>query len=440
MSVTRNTGSSRTCQSWRPILSGEDRTKALQVIADIANATEALVRPVPVTANPTPEPIEPGLARGDAGLAVLFSYAQRCLPDRCADTTAARLLESSFDKASELPLSYGLMSGFTGIAWAISHLESGHNPDVRESLSDVDALLVQTLHHAPWPGEYDLIGGLVGIGIYAAERLPDPQGREILTLVVERLAETAERTEDGVTWATPPFRLNERRREISLSGWYNLGVAHGVPGVIALLAWVYAANIAPDTAGPLLHGAVTWLLRQRQDPSATSWFSYDIGPSEPATESRLAWCYGDLGIALALWSAGRSTGMSSWEDAAVEIARHAAGRPFERSEVVDASLCHGAAGAAHLFNRMYHYTNDALFRDTAIAWYRNTFELRRPGAGIAGYQFWFGFPTPEWRSVPGFLEGSAGTALALLSACTPVAPDWDRSLLVSNPFITSLEG
>jgi hypothetical protein len=39
-------------------------------------------------------------------------------------------------------------------------------------------------------------------------------------------------------------------------GWYNLGVAHGVPSVIAFLGLVCAANLATRTARPLLGGAI----------------------------------------------------------------------------------------------------------------------------------------------------------------------------------------
>jgi hypothetical protein len=45
-------------------------------------------------------------------------------------------------------------------------------------------------------------------------------------------------------------------------GYYNLGLAHGVPGVIAFLGKVCAVGVACDKARPLLDGAVHWLLEQ----------------------------------------------------------------------------------------------------------------------------------------------------------------------------------
>ena len=42
----------------------------------------------------------------------------------------------------------------------------------------------------------------------------------------------------------------------------------------------------------------------------------------------------------------------------------------------------------------------------------------------------------SWADDPGFLGGSAGIALALLAAATPVEPAWDRVLLLSAAGVT----
>ncbi len=81
--------------------------------------------------------------------------------------------------------------------------------------------------------------------------------------------------------------------------------------------------------------------------------------------------------------------------------------------VVDAGLCHGAAGLLHVFNRLHQATGDGLLVDAARRWFEPALAL----------------PVPEDR----FLEGRAGVDLALLAACTDVEPAWDRVLLLSGP-------
>jgi hypothetical protein len=121
----------------------------------------------------------------------------------------------------------------------------------------------------PWRDDYDLIGGLVGYGVYALEQLPGKLAIECLAQVVNRFDEMAERTAQGTTWFTAPELLSDWQREICPKGHYNLGLAHGVPGVIAFLGRVYALNrkipravFAPlkKKARGLLNGAVSWRL------------------------------------------------------------------------------------------------------------------------------------------------------------------------------------
>jgi hypothetical protein len=110
-------------------------------------------------------------------------------------------------------------------------------------------------------------------------------------------------------------------------------------------------------------------------------------------------------------------------------------RPAERAGCIDAGLCHGTVGLAHIYNRLWQDTGEALFADAARLWYRNTLELRRPGKGIAGFQAYYRDLVPGqpagWIDDSSFLTGAAGIALALLSAISPVEPAWDRLLLVS---------
>jgi hypothetical protein len=147
----------------------------------------------------------------------------------------------------------------------------------------------------------------------------------------------------------------------------------------------------------------------------------------------LAWCYGDPGIAAALLVAARCCGEPAWEHAALRIARRVTRCDPERSGARDASLCHGTAGLGHMFNRFFQATGEPLFAEAARSWFAQTLALRRPDRGIGGFEAWV--PGPDgalhWEDTPGLLMGSAGVALALLAATTPVEPAWDRFMLLT---------
>ena len=88
-------------------------------------------------------------------------------------------------------------------------------------------------------------------------------------------------------------------------------------------------------------------------------------PGPPAS-LRLAWCYGDLGVAAALLGAGLHAvraGLARRGPGARARVRGALRRRGDRH----AGLCHGAAGIAHLLNRMAQATGDAALEDAARA-------------------------------------------------------------------------
>lgn len=411
---------------WRPILDGATRDRALETVRTIATGLSGK----------SSELDDPSLTGGCAGLALLYAYCAKAEPGDDDEEIAIQFLLRAIDLTGELTLSPSLYHGFTGVAWAVEHLrEPLLHSDDEDTNEAVDEAIVVYLSQSPWADDYDLIAGLVGIGVYALERLPRVSALACLERIVERLDETAERRDNEVTWLTRPHLLPSHQREKCPNGYYNLGLAHGVPGVIALLGEVCAAGVATERARPLLDGAVAWLLRQKRTPPSLSSFSPWTGQGIEQVQCRLAWCYGDAGVAAALLAAARCVNKPEWERDALRIARHAAARVPESAGVKDGGLCHGAAGLGHIFNRLFQATGESVFREAARYWFEQTLAMRRPGLGIDGFSAFI----PEedgkerWVDDPGITTGAAGIALALLAAVTDIEPAWDRVLLVSIP-------
>jgi len=134
----------------------------------------------------------------------------------------------------------------------------------------------------------------------------------------------------------------------------------------------------------------------------------------------------------------RALGSDRFEREAIRIALVEARRPERHAGVVDACLCHGTAGNAHLFLRLFHATKVTEFLGAFRFWHEKTLELANPGTGIGGYLSW-GRRHPNlvgsngWVSDASFLTGAAGVGLGLLSATTPGEPGWDRLLLCDIP-------
>ena len=126
-------------------------------------------------------------------------------------------------------------------------------------------------------------------------------------------------------------------------------------------------------------------------------------------------------------------GEPAWESDALDIALRAAQRPPEESGVVDAGLCHGAAGLGHIFNKLFQATGKRRFREAAQSWFESALDMRRVGQGIAGFSAFMRDDDGKecWIGRLGILTGVTGIALALLAATTEIDPQWDRMLLLS---------
>ena len=420
--VSEGAGASR-----QPLLSGALRDRALL----LAGALAETLRPASAAG------LRDGpLAYGCAGLAVCHSQFALTRRDRQAADAARTHLETAVDVLATQPLTSSLYAGFPGIAWAVELVDRLLSAGGEDRNGDIDEALTSLLRRYPDQAPYDLVQGLTGLGVYALARWPRPAAVQCLLGVVEQLARQARHDRDGVYWWTPPT-WKGLQRERYQPGGVDLGVAHGMAGIIPFLARVHRLGLAQQTVRPLLDGAVRWLLAHMVDtvsgPTAPYFVADDVEPG-PA---RSAWCYGDPGVAAALLLAARDVGEPDWAAAANALAMGAANRPPDQSGVVDAGLCHGSAGLAHLFNRMYQMTSESVLADAARFWVERTLELcsaAAPGRDAALCDV----AEPAWKG-PGLLEGAAGVALALEAASTTAEPAWDQILLVSTIRIPGAE-
>jgi lantibiotic biosynthesis protein len=344
---------------------------------------------------------------------------------------AAELLNAaSADVAQDLPS--GVINGLSGIGWTIQHLtgilrdhllidfDSG---DADDPLKELDELVLFRLRQDQWLEPYDLVEGLVGVGVFFLERLPLPTAAEGLGLILRHLETLAEESSLGITWHTPARLLPENQLRECPTGHYNLGVAHGVPGVIFLLGELIAAGIHSARADRLLDGSLRWLLAHQQPAGVLSFYGNWIAPGEGVRVSRLAWCYGDLGIGAILHHVGRRLGRTDVLKCARALLDRCVSRSVQPSE---AAICHGALGIAHIFSRIYQTDLDARYRDAANHYYRCGLSLLEdPQSVTAGRSGARAFGSS-------FLQGSVGIGLALLSAVEPIEPQWDRRLVLSG--------
>jgi lantibiotic modifying enzyme len=371
-------------------------------------------------------------AGGATGVSLLFAYQSVALGEPRTGrsrTLALDLMDRALNQAHLLGGNPGLFSGYSGLGWTLDHFR--HMGLIHEDADlnqELDEALLVFLDPGTWRGLPELVDGLAGIGIYALDRNGEGRAEALLERVLILLSAKVERHMDGLAWYDDPELLYLEARNAMPDGLFNLGVSHGNPGVAGFLAG--AAKLSASAQG-LLDGAIRWLLAQKEAHEDGSQYGAGYGRHDRSRNpdgSRLAWCYGDLGIALVLLLAARSQNNLAWEQEALALGRACCLRRDPFLMVEDAGLCHGAFGNAHLFNRLFQASGDPLFEAAALAMYRKGLGMRHASPATAGF-----LP----RSSPGepagvpfeLLRGIAGIGLALLAATTPVEPRWDRTFL-----------
>lgn len=338
-------------------------------------------------------PHELTLARGMAGVLLMATRMAQLLPSPQRRARVARLAGAIADGLGECALESGLWSGVVGVLYALEYVRAvdpsllgEHEEAVREFVADMDEVLAGALH----PGQhFDLISGQCGIGAYALVRTDTGAARRIYAAVEQALRDSAERDASHCAWRAPPG--------VAARPGHDLGVAHGVPGVIGLLAHALRLGIGTAHTAQLLDHSLCWL-RAQQDLSLQH-SRFASVTSRPHESSRLAWCYGDLGIAAVLSVAAGTSGevaLASWWRA---LAGRRIEQPAASWQLADDALCHGRAGVLHILDGLLAHGLDSLAaRDLAAE--LEAALARSVGAvrNVANY---------------GLLEGWSGVVLAL---------------------------
>jgi hypothetical protein len=400
-----------------------------------------------VAATPAPGALRGNgsLAGGAAGLALLHAHLHRLDPGLGFRERALAFLAAAAGCLAGEPMGPGLMGGVAGIAWAHGQtLATLGETDLEDGQADLDRALEQYLARGASGLGFDLVDGLAGLGIYGLQRARAGGRRVILDAVVTDLARRAVAADPGMTWFTPPGALPAHQRREAPGGYFNLGLAHGVPALPALLGQVLALGLGGAPERRLYGEAVAWLLAQRNPEPARAglgcWVAQDEDEGQRGARRReplrVAWCYGDLGAGVALLRGACALDDAATAAAALELCRRAARCPVPEAGMADACLCHGAAGNAHLFHRLFRATGEPVFAAAAEAHLRQVLAWEEPAAGGAGFRFWL--PRDEddpepWRADPGLLNGAAGIGLALLGFLDGREPAWDGCLMADLP-------
>lgn len=369
-----------------------------------------------------------GLLTGLSGEAMALLYYSQLTQNQSYYDLACSAIQKIIDRIPASTVSHTHCAGLAGFGWSLMHLDKLDllDIDLGTLLAEVDPFLEKSIQIDMQKGNWDFLHGALGTALYFLKRRNySGKADNAVRLFIESLEAKAICEKDTVKWSS----WGTAEKPVV----FNISLSHGMSAIVAVLSKIYKEGIECHKIKKMLQGVVNYILLQQLNIQkyASNFPSYSIESHDALASSRLAWCYGDLGIASALWMAGDSLNNNEWKEKAVNIFLHASKRTSKDDmQINDGGLCHGTAGIAHVFNRAYSNTGIAAFATARNHWLMETQKMAIYEDGLAGYKAWNG-KDKGYLNETNLLEGIAGIGLSYMTALHPEYMAWDECLLLS---------
>lgn len=308
-------------------------------------------------------------------------------------------------------------SGLSGILYLLRK-EYGDSIDISDAELIYDNLLKHYLDYFLSKDNWDLLHGALGIGYYYLLR---DDKYDIHNTVVTYL-------ENNIIWDVEggcsieceiDYKTGERG--------YNIALSHGMSGIIVYLSALYM-KYQHNKVKVLLEGFVNYILQQRID-FAIYGSHFPTRTKNDLKGSRLAWCYGDLGVCCALYQAASATNNSLLLQFVADILVDNSHRcEMKENSVFDSCICHGTSGIALIFSEIYKKIPTIQYEEAAKYWINQTVSLATFEDGIAGVKV-FDPLNQVFRNEYDLLEGVTGVGLSLMSMI--YGEKWSEVLLIN---------
>lgn len=411
--------------------------------------------------NAHPDPVQPtssywndlSLTGGYPALILLFAVLQRSGLLNCEETIHQYVLKVKETIETRSFSDLSLYSGVTGICFSI-HQASFDGKRYQRMLATLHDFLLSQLEtnyltplrenlnlHVPRPAFlYDPISGISGIGRYALEHLSYPGFMKAVLEIVSTLIAICKplliKEHNVPGWyLSPTDRLNAINP--SQQGTFNLGLAHGVTGILAFLAIASLRGVEVEGQKETMAMIANWIRNKSfMDNRAIQWPYYVTWEEEtvqlpPRKESsKDGWCYGVPGIARTLLLASKALNDKELKSFALKAFRDVFTRTREEWGIPGSSLCHGIAGLLLITHEMakeegcddLHSKVNELEK-ILLSYHHSDFPL--------GFQDFEPCAKGGFIGVNnlGFLDGSVGILLTLLSLSDSKST-WHLPLLI----------
>lgn len=375
------------------------------------------------------------LVHGKPGILIALSYYYRFQTDSSFKDEIDNAIESCINELCEdienISMDGSLAFGMTGLAYSMRVAQDlGQNKKINSLwLGQLESVIQETLKIQLYHKDYDLLRGATGNMVYLLRYMPN---KDIIKNYVDSLYENAIWVSEGQCyWVF--YSYNEETRQLEYrDDIVNLGLAHGLTGVISILSEIYNQGICKEKCYLLISGAVKYLKNNQNTNGKSQFCGIVYSGAEKQSSSRLGWCYGDSSMGLSIIKAGIHCNNSEWVDYGNSVCIKSTERTLENSDLIEHGICHGYLGAMYIYTRLYKATKNLKYLERKEYWYNVAMKNRDFSIDELGF---FQTDLDEDGSVnkytkPGLLQGLSGIYLCLASRDKIEYP-WDVIFLLN---------
>lgn len=252
--------------------------------------------------------------------------------------------------------SYTFCSGLSGFGYILNKINTKYKLGYENFLNELDIILFQCCLKFLNLNNIDYLHGAMGVGLYFFERkkqLPIIQ-------IVNHICKTSIVSNEGTFW--------KLKNLVTAKESINLSLSHGIPSILYFLMKSMKFGIKlPVKYNNILYDVSDFIIRNK-NAYGTSKFPNNIKEEEHIEYSRLAWCYGDFGVAKSIYEVGEYYSNSDYKKVAESILINLTKRELKNSYVVDPFFCHGSVGLIYIFKKLFKKFNHLEYNQAVHYW------------------------------------------------------------------------
>ena len=298
------------------------------------------------------------LYAGAAGVVLFYLELHRATGDP-APHAAARAGADALLAALDAETDPGLYTGLAGLGFVLAEVwratgDARYRDAARRVVTTLQARAIARGAGVEWNDTTDIISGSAGVGLfllYGADALEMPAARTLAARAGRRLLERGRADAGGTKWPMD-----------GTSAQLFPNFSHGTAGVAYFLATLCQATQDRAFLDAALAGAA--YLKAIAETDGDMCLVCHHEPDEAGRSLHyLGWCHGPAGTARLWYRLWQATGDRAWLDWAAKSARAivASGIPERRTPGFwnNAGVCCGSAGVAEFFLAHHRATGDA---------------------------------------------------------------------------------